>query len=145
MIEKVVQASRYAFATSPSQRGLGSSLNMRDRSRSCAGGRRDGAPARLAAMGVGIPQSQFLSSLPSSDNLSLSLLSGLVVCPLPYGRMEKSYGKVSQKGLNTEKVSRTATGSHFAVKPLLGEVGPNATSLLPGAISLAETVLRPFW
>jgi len=24
-------------------------------------------------------------------------------------------------------------------------VGPNPTSLLPGAISLVETVLRPFW
>jgi hypothetical protein len=63
MIEKVVQASQSAFAVSTSQRGLGSSLNMRGRSHSCAGGRRDGAP-RLAAMGVGIPQSQFLSSRP---------------------------------------------------------------------------------
>ena len=25
------------------------------------------------------------------------------------------------------------------------QTGPNPTSLLPGAISLAETVLRPFW
>jgi hypothetical protein len=42
MIGKVVKASLHAFAESTYQRGLCSSLNMRDQSRSCSGGRRDG-------------------------------------------------------------------------------------------------------
>jgi hypothetical protein len=48
MIEKVVKASLHAFAESTYQRGLCSSLNMRDRSRSCSGGRRDGERASCA-------------------------------------------------------------------------------------------------
>jgi len=43
-----VKASLHAFAESTYQRGLCSSLNMRDRSRSCSGGRRDGERASCA-------------------------------------------------------------------------------------------------
>jgi len=49
MIEKVVKASLHALAESAYQRGLCSTLNMRDRSRSYSGGRRDGEKAPCAA------------------------------------------------------------------------------------------------
>jgi hypothetical protein len=48
MIDKAVKASLHAFAETTYERGLCSYLNMRDRSRSGSGGRRDGERASCA-------------------------------------------------------------------------------------------------